>query len=98
MPEDAMDARLDELDESELAAALVAILDRVHDGERFVVVRNGTTLAILSPPGDRAPAGLPGHELVARIGNLRMPGGGFADEVEEARAGLPAAEEPAWPD
>jgi hypothetical protein len=38
------------LNERELAEPLSAILDRAHDGERFVIERYGEKLAIFSPP------------------------------------------------
>jgi hypothetical protein len=37
-------------------------------------------------------------ELIARIGNLKMPGDGFADDLEAIQAEQGVVEFPEWPD
>lgn len=37
-------------------------------------------------------------DLVARVGNLQMPGDGFADDLEAIQAAQGVAEMPEWPD
>lgn len=85
------------LSERELVKSLSDVLARVRAGERFVVERDGEKLAVLSPPQPEPP-GITGQELSERIGHLYMPGDGFADDVEKARAGLVPAAVPPWPD
>ncbi len=86
------------LSEDDLAAALSRVLDRVHDGERFVVERDGQRLAVLTPPASERIRGITGAELMARIGDLQMPNDGFADDIEAARTGLLSAAARPWPD
>jgi len=86
------------LNEHDLAAALSRVLNRVRDGERFLVERNGQLLAVLSPPMAEPTLGITGEDLLARIGDRRMPGDGFADDIEAARTGLLPTARPAWPD
>jgi hypothetical protein len=86
------------LSEHELAAMLRDVLDRVGRGERFVVERNGENLALLSPLSSDRPVGITGKELIARIGNLRMPGDGFAEDIEAARVAVIPAPVPPWRD
>lgn len=73
---------------TELADHLSDILHRVRcDGERFVVEENGKRIAVL-PPHEPKP-GVTGRELLARLGDLRMPGDGFADDLEAIQASQP---------
>ena len=83
------------LEERDLITTLPEVLERVRHGERFVVVRAGERLAVLSPP---KPPGITGRELIAKIGHLKMPGDGFADDIEAARASLLPTSMPQWPD
>lgn len=89
-------------DEADLAGALATILARVRRGERFEIEWGGRVVAVLAPPGPpaptEAPTGITGRELAARLGDLRMPGDGFADDGEAARAGLLPVRPPEWPD
>ncbi len=86
------------LSEPDFALALSAILDRVQRGERIVVERDGQPLAVLTPPGRAASAGTPGRKIFERLGALRMPGDGFADDIAAARANVLPVAGPAWPD
>lgn len=85
------------LTERDLKKTLSDVLDRVQRGERFVIEREGEQIAVLSPPDDQPPA-LTGQELLDRIGGLRMPGDGFADDIEAARAAVSPAPGSRWPD
>jgi hypothetical protein len=49
-------------------------------------------------PWERTPPGITASELIAAVGNLEMPGGGFADALEAVQASQPLAEMPEWPD
>ncbi len=85
------------LNERDFGRALSEIIERVRDGERFVIERDGEKLAVLSPPPSEPP-GITGQELTERIGHLFMPGDGFADDVEAGRASLVPARIPPWPE
>jgi hypothetical protein len=68
----------------ELSENLADILRRAReDHERFVVQQGDDILAFLEPPVQRK--GITVSELIARIGNLEMPGDGFADDLEEVQ-------------
>ena len=84
------------LTEAELEAGLRDALERVRSGERVVVERDGQAIAVIAPPKPRP--GITGREILARLGDLRMPGDGYADDIEAARADLAPAVPPAWPD
>ena len=47
---------------------------------------------------DVAQPGITVAELIAKVGNLEMPGGGFADALEAVQAEQGLAEMPEWPD
>jgi prevent-host-death family protein len=82
---------------TELSKHLSDVLNRVkYRGERFVVQRNGETIATLAPASEKP--GITAKELVARIGNLHMPGDGFADDLEAIQAEQGIAELTEWPD
>ena len=46
---------------------------------------------------ERDRPGITARELIAQVGNLKFPGGGFADALEAAQAAQPPAEMPEWP-
>jgi prevent-host-death family protein len=82
---------------TELSRQLSDILNRVkYRGEKFIIQRNGETIATLAPAAEKP--GITVKELVARIGNLSMPGDGFADDLEAIHAEQGIAELPEWPD
>ena len=79
---------------TELARGLSDILNRVRrGGERFVIERNGETVAVLGPP----PRGIHVDQFVEQVGGLEMPGEGFADDLEAVQAAQPREEQPSWP-
>ncbi|HET7092683.1 MAG TPA: hypothetical protein VFI22_04370, partial [Thermomicrobiales bacterium] len=81
---------------TELAKRLSDVLNRVkYRGERFVVQRNGETIATIAPANDR-PA-TTARELIARVGDLPFPGEGFGDDVEAAQAAQELEDMPEWP-
>ncbi len=81
---------------TELAKRLSDVLNRVkYRGERFVVQRNGETIATIAPANDRP--GITVRELIERIGDLRSPGEGFADDLEAVQASQEPAQMPEWP-
>jgi antitoxin (DNA-binding transcriptional repressor) of toxin-antitoxin stability system len=82
---------------TELSKRLSDVLNRVkYRGERFIIQRNGETIATLAPAVEKP--GIPVKELVARIGNLSMPGDGYADDLEAIHAEQGVIELPEWPD
>lgn len=87
------------LSPADLASDLADILERVRDrGERFVVEENGEPVATIVPPS--GPPGITVRDLVARVGNLKTPGDGFADDLEAVQrenAQRPMTV-PEWPD
>jgi antitoxin (DNA-binding transcriptional repressor) of toxin-antitoxin stability system len=81
----------------ELETDLAAVLDRVeHNGERITIVRDGRCVAELVP--SRRPSGITAKELIDRVGNLALPGEGFADDLEVIQANQGVADAPEWPD
>jgi antitoxin (DNA-binding transcriptional repressor) of toxin-antitoxin stability system len=81
---------------TELAKRLSDVLNRVkYRGERFVVQRNGKTIATIAPANDQP--GITVRELIERIGDLRSPGEGFADDLEAVQASQEPARMPEWP-
>ena len=80
-----------------LARHLSEILDQVQErGDLFVFHRNGETIARLEPVSKKP--GITARELLAQIGDLKMPGDGFADDLEAIQAEQGLAEMPEWPD
>jgi prevent-host-death family protein len=81
---------------TELARELSDILSRVrYRGERFVIERNGTPVAVLSPVG--ATTGPTPAELAEAMRSVPLPGDGFADDLEAIQAEQPEIGEPPWP-
>jgi hypothetical protein len=81
----------------ELAENLPDIMTRVHKHhERFVVRQGDDVIMRLEPPVQRK--GITVDELISRIGNLKMPGDGFADDLEAIHASQGYMKIPEWPD
>lgn len=79
----------------ELAKALSNVLERVREGESFRIERNGETLAYLVP--GRVAPGVTLREAIAKVGDLKMPGEGFADDLEAIQLSQPKASVAQWP-
>jgi len=81
---------------TELARGLSDVLNRVrYRGEAFVVERGGEVIADLGPA--ETPRGITALELVSRLGDLALPGDGFADDLAAIQAEQPKEEAPEWP-
>lgn len=84
------------IEDRELLKHLGDILDRIREhGEYFLIERDGEPIASLQPI--TPPKGITLQELIDRVGDIYMPGDGFADAVEEAQANQGKAEFPEWP-
>ncbi|MCC6627916.1 MAG: type II toxin-antitoxin system Phd/YefM family antitoxin [Chloroflexi bacterium] len=89
-----MDTRITATD---LARTLSEILSRVaYQQETFTIERNGVPVATLAPVSTAArPVTM--KELAVRLGDLQLPGEGFADDLEAVQAAqLPLPPSP-WP-
>jgi antitoxin (DNA-binding transcriptional repressor) of toxin-antitoxin stability system len=79
-----------------LAEGLVDVLERVRcQGERFLIERDGETVAVLAAVAP--PAGITLRELAICLGSLTLPGEGFAEDLEAIQACQPKAPAPTWP-
>jgi antitoxin (DNA-binding transcriptional repressor) of toxin-antitoxin stability system len=80
----------------ELARSLSDVLNRVrYRNERFVIQRNGETIATIAPSGPVR--GVTLREIAEKLRGLEMPGDGFADDLEEIQANQPMMEITDWP-
>jgi len=80
----------------ELLTNLNEILERARvKGERFSIIQNGEPVAVLGPPN---PPAISIADLIAAVGNLEMPGDGFADDLEAAIASRRPPVAPEWPE
>ncbi len=84
------------LTEAELEVGLREALERVRGGERVVIKRDGEPIATLVPT--TPPRGVTLREIIDRVGDLKMPGDGFADDLEAIHAAQGRARIPEWPD
>lgn len=81
---------------TELAKSLSDVLNRVrYRGERFIIERSGEPVATLIPTSPVL--GITLRDLVARLGDMSMPGDGFAEDLEAVQASQPKVTAPAWP-
>ena len=71
---------------TELTQNLSEILDRVFKcGEEFTVTRDGAPVAKLVSP--KSPDSI--ENIMARVGGFKMPGDGFADDLEKIQTSQP---------
>ena len=78
---------------TELARSLSDVLNRVHyRNERFVIQRNGETIATIAPPGPVQ--GVTLKEVAEKLRGLEFPDPEFADDLEEIQANQPRSEFP----
>lgn len=81
---------------TELSKNLSDVLNRIkYQGDQFIIERNGEPIAAIGPA--LPAAGRTMKEIAERIGHLRMPGDGFADDLEAIQAEQGVAELPEWP-
>ena len=77
-----------------LIAHIAAVLKCVQEeGDEFIVVTDGQPAARLSPA---EPLGVTADELVRRVGDLPMPGHGFADDLEAIHEAQGTVGIPKW--
>ena len=82
---------------TELSKRLSDVLNRVkYRGERFIVQRNGETVAAIAPVSVKP--GISLGEALTEMGDLFPVGGGFADDLAAIQAAQGRAEIPEWPD
>lgn len=85
------------LSPADLVTDLSDVLDRVHGrGERFVIERDGETVAVLAPAPP--PTSMTWGEFVALLRDLPQPDDRFADDLAEIKATQGVATVPLWPD
>ena len=81
---------------TELARSLSDILNRVrYRGESFIIERAGEPVAALTPPGPARGCTL--ADLVARLGDLELPGEGFADDLAVIQSSQTVEGTVRWP-
>lgn len=81
---------------TELAKSLSDVLNRVrYRGERFLIERNGEPVATLAPV--EPVSGITLSQLVACLGDVSLPGEGFADDLEAIQSCQPRTTAPTWP-
>lgn len=86
----------DTLTVADLEIRLKEVLERVRHGEQIAVACDGKVIATINPPF--AKPGITWSEFVAKVGDLKMPGDGFADDLESIQAAQGIAEIAKWPD
>ncbi len=67
-----------------------------YDRKQTAVKPDYTCLGVHEP--ERVQSGVTARDLIAAVGNLKMPGEGFADDLEAVQAAQGIAEMPEWPD
>lgn len=81
---------------TELARSLSDVLNRVrYRGGSFIIERAGEPVAALTPPGPKR--GCTFADLVARLGDLELPGEGFADDLEAIQSSQTIEGTVRWP-
>lgn len=84
---------------TQLARSLSDVLSRVrYQGERFVVKRNGETVATLEPPEPNPKRWLSRDEFLQVLRTARQPDDEYWDDVERIHDSQPFAESREWPD
>ena len=81
---------------TDLARSLSDVLNRVrYRGETFIIERNGEPVAALTPPLPTPGCTL--ADLLARLGDLDLPGEGFADDLETIQSSQSTENAIRWP-
>lgn len=81
---------------AELEAELEEVLERVREGARIVVERDGRAIAMLVPPEPKP--GITLRELAEALRDLPPLDDDFAKDLAEIRAAQQPARIPEWPD
>lgn len=80
---------------TELARGLSEVLSRVSlRGEEFVIERHGRAIAVLAPIKPKDASTL--SEIVGALKGLKLPGDGFADDLEAIQASQPQVGPSPW--
>jgi prevent-host-death family protein len=82
-----------EMTATEAARTFSQLLNRVSAGEEIRVLRNGAEVAVIAPPAAQTVSAARFREVIA---TAPVVDDAFADELQEARASLPAPGG-AWP-
>lgn len=80
----------------ELETSLSEVLERVRDGERYAIERDGEVIASLGPAIEQP--GITLAEFVALLRDAPRPDDRFADDLEAIQASQGKVEFPEWPD
>lgn len=84
---------------TQLSRSLSDVLNRVrYQGERFVVQRNGETIATLEAPESTPKRGVTLGEMIEAMRTAPQPDDEFWDELEGINASQPSAEFHKWLD
>ncbi len=84
---------------TQLARSLSDVLNRVRNqGERFIVKRNGETVATLEPPEPNPKRWLSRDEFLRVLRTAPQPDDEYWDDVEKIHNSQPLAESREWPD
>jgi antitoxin (DNA-binding transcriptional repressor) of toxin-antitoxin stability system len=83
------------ISEEELSEHLHEVISDVEArGERIAITRDGVVVAMIQPA---RPTGISLHDLIAKVGDLRSPGEGFADDLEWVQSQQrPIGAPPSW--
>jgi antitoxin (DNA-binding transcriptional repressor) of toxin-antitoxin stability system len=79
---------------TEVARNFSAVLNRVGAGEEVEIVRNNMVIAELRAPA--APTTISADQWIAMMASAPPVDGGFAADIERARAALPEPPPDAW--
>jgi hypothetical protein len=87
------------ISESELAASLTHVLRHVqNEKERYVVEHQGKPMVVIGPAvGEPKVPRVSLQEVAEKLKGIEMPGGGFADDLEEIQANQQNVELRNWP-
>jgi len=87
----------DRMTVADLATNLVEVLERVRDGERIEIERDGEVIATIGPPNVKS--GITWGEFLASYHERPRPDDRFADDLEAILAEREMINEPPeWPD
>jgi antitoxin (DNA-binding transcriptional repressor) of toxin-antitoxin stability system len=84
---------------AELERDVEGALERVRDGGRVVVERDGAPIAVIEPPTSPVSTSVTSwRELAERLRDVPSPDDEFAADLEAIRAAQQPAPMPEWPD